>query len=62
VNAAEKLQRGERVSINEIIETYCELTPTPEGKVPAPGTLELLREKAAEAAARGLLLEGPGGL
>jgi hypothetical protein len=59
VNADEKLRRGESVSIPEIVETYCELTPTPEGKVPAPGTLELLRRKAAEAAARGLLLEGP---
>jgi hypothetical protein len=59
VNADEKLRRGEHVSIHEIVETYCELMPTPEGRVPAPGTLEFLRRKTAEAAARGLLLDGP---
>jgi hypothetical protein len=58
VNADEKLRSGQSVSIQEIVETYCELTPTPLGKVPAPGIVELLRQKAAEAAERGLLLDG----
>jgi hypothetical protein len=58
VNADEKLRSGQSVSIQEIVETYCELTPTPLGKIPAPGIVELLRQKAAEAAERGLLLDG----
>lgn len=58
MNADEKLRSGQPVSVREIVETYCELTPTPLGKVPAPGIIELLREKAAEATERGLLLDG----
>jgi hypothetical protein len=57
-DADEKLRRGESVSITEIVQTYCELIPTPRGKVPVPETIQLLRRKAAEAAERGLLIDG----
>ena len=48
------------VSIPEIIETFCELETTPQGKVPTDESIELVRRKVAEADMRGLLVEEPG--
>jgi CII-binding regulator of phage lambda lysogenization HflD len=62
VNAEDKLRQGQSVWIHEMVETYCELMSTPLGRVPVPGTLDLLRQKVSEAEARGLLLDGTEGL
>jgi len=45
------LRRQASVSIDELVEAYCDLEATPTGRVPTAGSIELVRRKVAEAAA-----------
>jgi hypothetical protein len=60
MNADQKMKARMRVTIAEIVTTFCSLDETPRGRVPTPETIDLVRRKVAEARMRGLLT-GPEG-
>jgi hypothetical protein len=56
MDAEQKMRAGLSVTIQEIIETFCQLEATPTGRVPTAATVALVRRKVAEAELRGLLI------
>lgn len=60
MNADQKLRAGLRVTIAEIVRTYCRLEQTPSGRVPTQDAIEEVKRRVAEAEMRGLLIVDDG--